>query len=67
LTTFDKPALVLWADDDKIFPCEHGQRLAQLLPQGKFALIPDSRTFIPEEQPELLATAIEDFLATRPT
>ncbi len=67
LTTFDKPALVLWADDDKIFPREHGQRLAQLLPQGEFALIPDSRTFIPEEQPELLAAAIEDFLATRPT
>jgi anti-sigma-K factor RskA len=26
-------------------------------------LIRQSRTFIPEEQPELLATAIEDFLA----
>jgi pimeloyl-ACP methyl ester carboxylesterase len=63
LTTFDKPALVLWADGDKIFPREHGQRLARLLPQGDFALIRQSRTFIPEEQPELLATAIEDFLA----
>ena len=62
LTTFDKPALVLWGDNDKIFPREHGQLLAQLLPQGDFALIPDSRTFIPEEQPELLATAIADFL-----
>lgn len=67
LATFAKPALVLWADNDKIFPREHGQRLAQLLPQGEFALIPHSRTFIPEEQPELLATAIADFLATRPT
>jgi pimeloyl-ACP methyl ester carboxylesterase len=67
LTTFDKPALVLWADNDKIFPREHGQLLAQLLPQGDFALIPDSRTFIPEEQPELLATAIADFLAACPT
>jgi pimeloyl-ACP methyl ester carboxylesterase len=55
--------LVLWADGDKIFPREHGQRLARLLPQGDFALIRQSRTFIPEEQPELLATAIEDFLA----
>jgi pimeloyl-ACP methyl ester carboxylesterase len=32
LTTFDKPALVLWAENDKIFPREHGQRLARLLP-----------------------------------
>jgi pimeloyl-ACP methyl ester carboxylesterase len=63
LTTFDKPALVLWADNDKIFPREHGERLAQLLPRGEFALIPDSRTFIPEEQPDLLAAAIADFLS----
>lgn len=63
LGTFDKPALVLWAEDDKIFPREHGQRLAELLPRGEFALMPDSRTFIPEDQPQLLATAIEDFLS----
>jgi len=63
LGTFDKPALVLWAEDDKIFPREHGQRLAELLPRGEFALMHDSRTFIPEEQPQPLATAIEDFLS----
>jgi pimeloyl-ACP methyl ester carboxylesterase len=65
LTTFDKPALVLWGENDKIFPREHGRRLAELLPRGEFALVPNSRTFIPEEQPELLATAIEDFLAAQ--
>jgi pimeloyl-ACP methyl ester carboxylesterase len=62
---FDKPALVLWADGDKIFPREHGKRLAQLLPQGRFELIADSRTFIPEEQPERLASIVRDFLAER--
>jgi pimeloyl-ACP methyl ester carboxylesterase len=67
LTSFDKPALVLWADNDKIFPRDHGQRLAKLLPQGRFELITDSRTFIPEDQPDQLATAVEDFLAAHPT
>ena len=67
LTTFDKPALVLWAEDDKIFPREHGQRLAQLLPQGRFELIGHSRTFIPEDQPDLLAAAIADFIAAHPS
>ena len=67
LTHFDKPSLVLWAENDKIFPCEHGRRLAELLPQGEFELVAGSRTFIPEDQPELLAAAIEDFLATNPT
>jgi pimeloyl-ACP methyl ester carboxylesterase len=64
LTGFDKPALVLWADNDKIFPRDHGRRLAQLLPQGRFELIADSRTFIPEDQPDRLVNAIEEFLAT---
>jgi pimeloyl-ACP methyl ester carboxylesterase len=63
LPSFDKPALVVWAADDKLFPREHGRKLADLLPQGRFELITDSRTFIPEEQPEQLAGMIRDFLA----
>ena len=66
LASFDKPALVLWAENDKIFPRDHGRRLAKLLPQGRFELIADSRTFIPEEQPYRLVAAIEDFLAAHP-
>lgn len=66
LPNFDKPALVLWADNDKIFPRDHGRRLAKLLPQGRFELIAGSRTFIPEDQPGRLVTAIEDFLAAHP-
>jgi pimeloyl-ACP methyl ester carboxylesterase len=62
LRGFDRPALVLWAEGDRIFPREHGQRLAELLPQGRFELVPDSRTFIPEEQPERLAARVRDFL-----
>jgi pimeloyl-ACP methyl ester carboxylesterase len=58
LRTFDKPALVAWAEDDKLFPREHGQKLAELLPQGRFTLVPGSRTFVPEEQPAKLAALI---------
>jgi len=63
LARFDKPALVLWAADDRIFPLDHGRRLAELLPQGRFEAIPNSRTFIPEERPEELAARIRGFLA----
>jgi len=63
LPRFDHPALVLWAADDKLFPREHGRRLAELLPQGTFETMPDSRTFIPEEQPERLAARVRDFLS----
>lgn len=63
LPRFDRPALVLWADGDRIFPAVHGRALAELLPQGRFATVADSRTFIPEEQPAELARRVRDFLA----
>jgi pimeloyl-ACP methyl ester carboxylesterase len=62
LPAFDGPALVLWAEDDKIFPPEHGERLAALLPGGQFETIANCRTFIPEEQPEELANRIRAWL-----
>ena len=65
LRGFDRPALVVWAAGDKLFPPEHGRRLAQLLPRGRFDTISDSRTFIPEDQPERLASVVRDFLADR--
>jgi pimeloyl-ACP methyl ester carboxylesterase len=64
LRRFDKPALVVWAAEDKLFPLEHGRRLAELLPQGRFETVARSRTFIPEDQPELLSSIIGDFLAS---
>ena len=63
LRGFDRPALVAWAADDKLFPVEHGRRLAELLPDARFELIEDSRTFIPEEQPERFAGLVREFLA----
>jgi len=64
LRRFEPPALVLWAANDKLFPHEHGRRLAELLPRGSYAEIADSRTFIPEDQPERLSAAVAEFLAT---
>jgi pimeloyl-ACP methyl ester carboxylesterase len=62
LPSFDRPALVVWAADDKFFPREHGRRLAELLPQGRFELVDDSRTFIPEDNPEALVESLRRFL-----
>ena len=61
LPGFDKPALVAWAAEDKFFPREHGRRLAQLLPQGRFELIESSRTFIPEDNPARLVALLRQF------
>ena len=61
LHNFDKPAIVVWAADDKFFPREHGRRLAELLPQGRFELVEESRTFIPEDNPAALVDLVRAF------
>lgn len=60
LPSFDRPALVVWAEKDRVMPPDHGRRLAELLPQGKLVEVPDSYTLIPLDQPASLARAIRD-------
>jgi pimeloyl-ACP methyl ester carboxylesterase len=62
LPAFDKPALVVWSLNDRLFPLAHGHRLANLLPQGRLEVIDDAGPFIPEDQPDRLATLIDEFV-----
>ncbi|GHB78298.1 oxidoreductase [Streptomyces xanthochromogenes] len=62
LRTFDRPALVVWAAEDRVMPPAHGRRLAELLPRAEFVEIPDSYTLIPEDQPALLTNHLRNFL-----
>jgi pimeloyl-ACP methyl ester carboxylesterase len=63
VASFERPALVVWGADDRFFPREHGQRLAQLLPHSRFELVERSRTFIPEDNPARLVGLVREFLA----
>jgi pimeloyl-ACP methyl ester carboxylesterase len=62
LGDFSKPVLVAWAADDRVMPIESGQRLAASFPNSRWVEIPASRTLIPIDQPESLATAIGRFV-----
>jgi pimeloyl-ACP methyl ester carboxylesterase len=61
LPGFNRPALVVWASQDRVMPMEHGRRLAGLLPQGRLTEVDDSYTLISLDQPAKLAQAIQDF------
>ena len=60
LPAFDRPALIVWASEDRVMPPEHGRRLAEMLPQGRMVEVDDSDTLIPLDRPEALAAAIRD-------
>ena len=58
LRSFDRPALVVWAREDRVMPPDHGRRLAELLPQGRLVEIEDSYTLIPLDQPARFADEV---------
>jgi pimeloyl-ACP methyl ester carboxylesterase len=62
LRNFDRPALMAWAREDRLFPVEHAHRLAAILPQGRVEEIADSWTFVSEDQPQETARLIAEFV-----
>ena len=66
LRSFDRPALIIWAVEDRMMPPEHGRRFADLLPRARLVEIRDSYTLIPEDQPAQMAAHIRAFIASEP-
>lgn len=63
LPAFTRPALVIWAREDRVMPPEHGRRFADLFPDSRLVEIEDSSTLIPLDQPVVLARHIREFVA----
>lgn len=61
LPGFRKPVLLAWATEDRVFPMRYAQRLAETFPNAELLEIADSYTFVPEDQPAALATAVAQF------
>lgn len=63
LGAFSGPALLIWSlDRHQFFPIEHAHRLAQALPDARLEVVTDSGPFIPEDQPEVLAGLLLEFI-----
>jgi pimeloyl-ACP methyl ester carboxylesterase len=61
LRTTDLPILLTWAPGDRFFPIRYAERLASEAPNARIVQIPDSRTFVPFDQPQRLADEIAAF------
>jgi pimeloyl-ACP methyl ester carboxylesterase len=62
LHRFDRPVLLAWAIEDRLFPIALAHRLAERLPQARIIGISDAYTFVPEDQPEALTRLIVEFV-----
>lgn len=61
LRSFNRPALLAWAPEDKFFKIKYAERLAEDLPDARLERVEGSRTFMSEDQPERLAELIAEF------
>lgn len=64
LQAFGKPVLIAWAREDRVFSPKLAERLAAMIPGATLRWIDDSYAFTPEDQPEVLAGLIVEFLTT---
>jgi pimeloyl-ACP methyl ester carboxylesterase len=61
LRSSDLPLLLTWAPGDRFFPIKYAERLASEVPNARIVQIPDSKTFVPIDQPQRLADEIAGF------
>jgi pimeloyl-ACP methyl ester carboxylesterase len=58
----DLPVLLTWAPGDRVFPLKWAERFVAEVPNARLVQIPDSRTFVPIDQPQRLADEIAAFV-----
>lgn len=63
LRNFKFPVLILWGEDDiKLFPIKLGQQLKNVFQNAELIIIPNSKTYIQEDQPEIIIKEIIQFI-----
>ncbi len=58
------PTLIVWGEDDRMIPSAHGAAAADLVPDCRFELVPGAGHYPHEDDPELFASLLADFVAS---
>ena len=64
--SFRRPVLIVWGEDDRVFPRGDARRLAAAFPDARLVTVPDSRAFVSEDQPARLVELIASVAARPP-
>ena len=54
----------MWGEDDRIIPIGHGHAAAELVPGCRFELVPGAGHYPHEDDPDLFARVVTDFVHT---
>jgi pimeloyl-ACP methyl ester carboxylesterase len=60
------PTLLVWGERDRTIPLAHGQLAHEAVPHSRFVTLPAAAHFPHLEDPDGLATALREFIASNP-
>lgn len=58
------PTLIVWGENDRMIPSDHGRAAADLISDCRFELVPGAGHYPHENDPELFVRHLADFVAT---
>jgi pimeloyl-ACP methyl ester carboxylesterase len=58
------PTLIVWGDEDRLVPLEHGRRLARAIPGARLEIVPAAGHMPFLERPEEFLRVVRPFFAT---
>jgi pimeloyl-ACP methyl ester carboxylesterase len=61
---YDRPVLLVWGDSCDFFPIADARRLAAAFPDAKLVAVPGAKTWVPVDNPDVVADAVATFVPT---
>jgi len=58
------PMLVMWGDEDRVIPISHARRAAELAPEARIEILPNSGHFPHKDHPDLFVKVLRNFVRT---
>ena len=65
LARIEVPALILWGEDDPVYPSSVGERLNDAMPSSTLGLLPGCGHFLVDEAPDTIGPMIAEYLRAR--
>ncbi|HWC70548.1 MAG TPA: alpha/beta hydrolase [Actinomycetota bacterium] len=65
LGAIEAPVLILWGEDDPVYPAGVGERLNEAMPSSTLGLLPGCGHFLPDEAAETIGPMIVEYLRAR--
>ena len=62
LREIDVPTLILWGEQDALFPCEEQERLATAIPGATLKIYPETGHAVHWERPEQVVRDLDAFM-----